>query len=107
MFGQLHPCPLCGDSAPCRRLKGRTHYRRIACPRCGSFLIEPTLPPRPWTRLAAEEALLAAFLPLYIRYQNRRHRVPLLTLENWRALARRGRAVRVAQLRDAPARGAR
>jgi hypothetical protein len=39
------------------------------------------------------DALLAAFLPVYIRDQNRSHRVPLLTLENWRAVARCGRSV--------------
>ena len=99
MSKAMSPCPLCGGPAPCARVKGKERYRRIACPRCGRFFIKPTLPERPWAGLAWEEAQLAAFLPVYIRDRNRYRGVPLLTLENWRALAHHGRAIRIAQLR--------
>jgi hypothetical protein len=55
--------------------------------------VAPTLLPQSWRHLALEDALLAAFLPAYIRYCNRRHRVPLFTPGNWRAQACCGRLV--------------
>jgi hypothetical protein len=92
---QIRPCPLCVSPVVRWQLKGGLGYNRITCPHCGTFAVEPTLPPHAWMGLPPEDALLVAFLPAYIRDQNRRHRVPLLTPENWRALARRGRFVAV------------
>ena len=82
MIKKMAPCPLCDGEAPCQQVKGKEQYRRVVCPRCGRFFIEPTLPARPWAGLASEEALLAAFLPVYIRDRNRYRHEPLLTLEN-------------------------
>jgi hypothetical protein len=63
-----------------------------------TFVFEPTLPAQPWTRLAPEDALLAAFLPVYIRHQNHSQHEPLLTLENWHTLARSGRLSALAKV---------
>ena len=84
-------CPLCRGPALHRPLTGWEDYRKIACPRCGTFVTEPTLPPQPWARLSVEDMRLIVFLPTYIRHWNRCNHAPLLTLENWRAHARRGR----------------
>jgi hypothetical protein len=90
---QLHPCPLCGGPAPRCQLAGEQRYNKIRCPRCGTFVVEPTLPAQPWGLLAPEDIRLVVFLPSYIRYQNQYQYAPLLTLENWRTLAHRGRLV--------------
>lgn len=99
---QLRPCPLCGGPA-LRWPLAEEEYHKILCPRCGTFVIEPTLPAQPWARLDAEEMALVVFLPAYIRHRNRRNHLPLLTLKNWRALARRGRIVALRRSRPAPA----
>ena len=90
---QLYSCPLCGGRAQRWQLAGEGEYKKIRCQRCGTFVVEPTLPARPWARLDAEDMRLVVFLPTYIRHQNQNQHEPLLTLENWRALARRGRIV--------------
>lgn len=96
-FWRIRPCPLCGGPAVRRQLGGWECYHRILCRRCGTFVVEPTLPPQPWARLRPEDMRLVALLPAYIRHRNRRDHVPLLTLGNWRALARRGHMVAQAQ----------
>ena len=93
MIGQIFPCPLCRGAAWRWRLDGAERYKKTICHRCGTFVVAPTLLPQSWRHLALEDALLAAFLPAYIRYCNRRHRVPLLTPGNWRAQACCGRLV--------------
>lgn len=90
---QLRPCPLCGGLAPRWQLAGKEEYKKFMCQRCGTFVLEPTLPAQAWARLDAEDMALVVFLPAYIRRRNRRNHTPLLTLGNWRALARRGRIV--------------
>lgn len=85
------PCPLCGAFAPRGPLAAKKEYTKILCPRCGTFVIEATLPARPWAQLDAEDMQLVVFLPGYIRRRNRWNHTPLITLENWRACARRGR----------------
>jgi hypothetical protein len=90
---QLRPCPLCGGPAPRGQFAGEEKYKKIMCQRCGTFVVEPTLPAQPWARLDAEDMGLVVFLPAYIRRRNRRNHTPLITLGNWRALARRGRSV--------------
>jgi hypothetical protein len=104
MLGQIRPCPLCGGPAACWLREGWKSDKMNACPRCGTFLVEPTLPAQPWARLAPEDIRLVVFLPAYIRDQNQCQHVPLLTLENWRTLARRGRlvALRSTQLATVP-----
>jgi hypothetical protein len=97
---QLRPCPLCGGPA-LRWPLAEEAYNKILCPRCGTFVIEPTLPAQPWARLEREEMALVVFLPAYIRHRNRRNHMPLLTLKNWRALARRGRIVALRRSRPA------
>ena len=99
---QLYPCPLCSDLAARAQRTGVQGYNKIACPRCGTFVVEPTLPAQPWARLDAEDRALVVFLPTYIRYRNRKNHSPLLTLGNWRALARRGRIVALHRPRPAP-----
>ena len=84
-------CPLCNGPTSRRPLTGREDSHRIACPRCGTFVVESTLPSQPWARLRLEDMRLIVFLPTYIRDCNRCNHTPLLTLENWRAHARRGR----------------
>ena len=84
-------CPLCSGPASRRQLTGQKDYHKIACPRCGTFGVEPTLPSQPWARLPLEDMRLIVFLPTYIRHQNQSQHEPLLTLENWRTFARRGR----------------
>jgi hypothetical protein len=88
---QIGPCPLCSGPAARLQLAGAEGYNKIACPRCGTFVVEPTLPAQPWAQLDAEDRALVVFLTAYIRRQNRRNHTPLLTLGNWRSLARRGR----------------
>ncbi len=90
---QFRPCPLCEGLASRCQLGGVEEYKKIMCQRCGTFILEPTLPAQAWARLAAEDmALMVVFLPAYIRRRNRRNHTPLLTLGNWRALGRRGRS---------------
>ena len=98
---QFYPCPLCSGLAPRSPLIGKEQHTKIMCPRCGTFMIEPTLPVQPWAQLAAEDRALVVFLPAYIRRRNRRNHSPLLTLENWRVLARRGYMVAFYSLRPA------
>jgi hypothetical protein len=91
MVSQLPPCPLCHGAAACKYLiQGLEVYRQTTCTTCGAFLVEATLPPEVWTRLGPEDQVLRESLLLYIQYKNRRNQVPLLTLGNWRTLARRG-----------------
>jgi hypothetical protein len=101
---QLRPCSLCGGPALRWPLAAEEEYNKILCPRCGTFVVEPTLPAQPWARLDAEEMALVVFLPTYIRHRNRRNHTPLLTLRNWRALARRGRIVALRRSRLATVR---
>jgi hypothetical protein len=96
-FWRIRPCPLCSGPAVRRQLGGWECYHRILCRCCGTFVVEPTLPLQSWARLRPEDLQLAAFLPPYIRHRNRRDHVPLITLRNWRALARRGHMVVQAQ----------
>jgi hypothetical protein len=98
---QLRPCPLCGGPALRWPLAEEEEYNKILCPRCGTFIVALTLPAQPWARLDAEEMALVVFLPAYIRHRNRRNHLPLLTLKNWRALARRGRIVALRRSRPA------
>src|SRR5262249_38430340 len=93
MVGQIYPCPLCGGSAWRWRLDGEQGYHKTLCHRCGTFVVEPTLLSQAWLQLAAEDALLVAYLPAYIRYRNRHRHTPLLTPGNWRAQACCGRLV--------------
>jgi hypothetical protein len=90
---QLYPCPLCDGPAARWRLGDQECYTINACARCGIFVVESTSFPHSWARLAPEDVLLVAFLPTYVRHCNRRDRIAVLTLENWRVLARRGRIV--------------
>ena len=91
---QFRPCPLCVSLASHWQLAGAEKYKKIMCQRCGTFVLDPTLPAQPWARLDAEDiALTVMFLPAYIGRQNRRNHTSLLTSENWRTLARRGRIV--------------
>jgi len=83
-------CPLCGGPATHGSFVGQEDHHRILCPRCGTFVVESTLPSQPWARLRLEDMRLIVFLPTYIRDCNRCNHAPLLTLENWRAHARRG-----------------
>ena len=94
---QFRPCPLCVGLASHWQLAGAEKYKKIMCQRCGTFVVEPTLPARPWARLDAEDMRLVVFLPGYIRHQNQSQHEPLLTLENWRILARRGRLSALAE----------
>jgi hypothetical protein len=94
---QLRPCPLCGGLAPYWPLAGEERYKKIICQRCGTFIVEPTLPALPWVRLTPEDIRLVVFLPGYIQHQNQQQHEPLLTLENWRMLARRGRLLALAE----------
>ena len=98
----LYPCPLCSGPAARAQRTGVQGYNKITCPRCGTFVVEPTLPAQPWARLTAEDKQLIAFLPAYIRHRNRRNHSPLLTVRNWRPLARRGRIVAFHRPRPAP-----
>jgi RNase P subunit RPR2 len=89
-IGPIDPCPLCGGLAPRWQLAGAEKYKKITCPRCGTFILDPTLLAQAWARLDAEDrVLVVVFLPAYIRRQNCRNHTPLLSLGNWRALARR------------------
>ena len=91
---QFRPCPLCVGLASHCQLAGAEKYKKIMCQRCGAFVLDPTLPVQTWAQLDTEDmALTVMFLPAYIGRQNRRNHTPLLTAENWRALARRGRIV--------------
>jgi hypothetical protein len=94
---QLRPCPLCSGLAPRWPLVGNEEYNKILCPRCGTFIVEPTLPALPWVRLAPDDIRLVVFLPGYIRHQNQQQHEPLLTLENWRTFACRGRMMALAE----------
>jgi hypothetical protein len=96
-----HPCPLCGGPSVRWPLAGAEEYTKILCPRCGTFVVEPALPERPWARLEGEEMALVVFLPTYIRHRNRVAHTPLITLRNWRALARRGHIVAARRTRPA------
>ena len=97
----VHICPLCSGPAARAQLAGVEGYHKTACPRCGTFVVEPTLPTQPWARLDAKDMALAVFLPAYIRHCNRRDHAPLLTLKNWRTFARRGRLLAQRNLRRA------
>jgi hypothetical protein len=43
---QLCPCPLCSGLTARSQLAGAEGYDKTTCQRCGTFVVEPTLPAR-------------------------------------------------------------
>lgn len=43
---QLYPCPLWSGLAARSQLAGAEGYNKTTCQRCGTFVVEPTLPAR-------------------------------------------------------------